>query len=82
MTRLELDDATATKLAAHARACGMPLAEYLRAIADEIVELHAKGQAAADDFDAALDELFAHDVEPLPPSTSSHSRIEIYSDHD
>ncbi len=71
---------------AKAKANGVSLDEFLRAVAEG--EQIASGESGVDaaqaarDFDAALDELFASDTRRLPGIGLTYSRAEIYADHD
>jgi hypothetical protein len=80
---ITLEDRTASALAARASAAGLSIEEYLRQLAGEIpATIDTPPPGTAEDFDAALNELFNRDARPLPPSNLTYTRDEIYDDHD
>ncbi len=77
MTSIQLDDGTASGLAAIAASHGVSVADYLRSIVareNGATEAHLSPQ----DFDAELDPL-VFDGPSLP---ADFSRADIYNDHD
>jgi hypothetical protein len=72
---------TAEMLHAHAKAQGLSIDEYLRAL----LGLGSGEKALADmseaEFDALMQE-FAKGTENIPPLPPDFSRDDIYSDHD
>jgi hypothetical protein len=81
---IQIDDRIASALKEQAEALGLTLDQYLQRIASERVAVPGRNEnvQAADDFDAALDQLFASDMRPLPSSSLTYRRDEIYPDHD
>ena len=84
MTAIQLDEQTVQALKAQAAARGLTVEEYLRELAMLHVnaEVEQDGENAAQDFDRALDELFAADSRTLPDADLTYSRQDIYLDHD
>lgn len=86
MATIQIEDGIALALRAQADARGLSLAGYLRAVAEQVPEHIAPPKndplQGAQDFDAALDELFAGDTRDLPSSSLTYTRDEIYFDHD
>jgi hypothetical protein len=84
MVTVQLDDRIAAALRDQAQARGLTLEAYLRAIA-EMLQYNvpaAINHGDAQEFDAALQELFAADTRPLPAVPLTYSREDIYFDHD
>ena len=83
---LTLEDQTVAALAARARAAGLSIEDYLRELVGQ-PPLHpapapAPAAGSVEDLHAALSELFAGDTRPLPATSLTYSREEIYDDHD
>lgn len=83
---IEIEDRTVIALKAQAAARGLSLEEFLELVAGGTQPTPAvaneSGERSSRDFDAALDDLFAADVNRLPASPLTYSRDDICHDHD
>ena len=81
---IHLEDRTAEALQARADALGLSLDQYIRQIAEQDAAVPRNGsvEQACEDFDAALDELFANESQSLPATSLTYSRDDIYLEHD
>lgn len=83
---IEIEDATVQELSAQARALGLSLDDFLRQLMRDVANSapgpHCSIADPAAEFDAVLDEFFASEPDPLPPTTLTYSRDDIYYDHD
>jgi len=84
MVTVQLDERIATALREQARARGLSLEAYLRAVAEtsQNTVTSAVNHDNVAEFDTVLDELFAADTRSLPTVPLTYSREDIYSDHD
>ena len=80
--KVDLNPEVEARLAARARAKGIPLDVYLRNVIEQIVEDEGTPRASLEEFKATLDAL-AEGAEDLPALPSAaFSRESIYRDHD
>ena len=80
--KLELNPEVEARLAARARAKGIPLDAYLQSVIEQIAEDEGTPRASLEEFKATLETL-AEEAEDLPALPSvAFSRESIYRDHD
>jgi hypothetical protein len=72
---------TAETLHAHAKAQGLSVDAYLRALLGLASGENALADLSEEEFDALMEE-FAKGTENVPPLPPDFSRDDIYSDHD
>lgn len=74
---------TEARLRRLAEQAGKDLASYVSEIVEGAAAARAgNGRQTPDDFDNALNELFAGDTRKLPPVPLAYSRDDIYLDQD
>lgn len=80
--RLELNPDVEERLAAQARARGVPLDTYLQSVIEDLARTNAASPAELEELRATLDVLaeMGRDLPTLP--SSDFSRDTIYRDHD
>lgn len=80
MTRIEIEQDTAERLAEKAKSTGISVDSLLNNLLDTS-DLTPRDAVTFEEFDRILDELAA-DPEDIPPLPTDFSRADIYLDHD
>lgn len=80
MTRIEIEQDTAERLAKKAKSTGISVDSLLNNLLDTS-DLTTRDAVTLEEFDRILDELAAG-PEDIPPLPSDFSRADIYLDHD
>jgi hypothetical protein len=80
MTRIEIEQGTAERLAQKAKSTGVSVDSLLKHML-ELTDLTQSREMTLEEFDRVLDELAAGS-ENLPPLPTNFSRADIYLDHD
>jgi hypothetical protein len=80
VTRIEVEQSTAERLAKKAKSTGLSVDSLLKHMLDT-TDLAPQGAVTIEEFDRIFDELAAGS-ENLPPLPTDFSRTDIYTDHD